>query len=1149
MSHSTSKYRFTAKLAGYLVAASHLIAAPQEDIQFRHITANDGLSRSWVTTMCQDYLGFMWIGTFSGLNKYDGYEIIQYYHDPQDSTSVGSNYVERIFEDSRRNLWVNCTQPAPLCRYDRDRDRFVRIPLAGGASDFLEDSEGRLWVVGRGLYLYDHKGDSFEHHPTFEDTVATRFTRIAEDRNGDLWIVAGEPSGVVRYNPESGKATHYTHDPENPRSLSHNAATWIETDDSGYIWISTAGGGLNRTHVDTDGDFTHFRHDKEKPGTIATDWLLRMLIDREGNLWIGTENAGIDLLTEGAVTFHNYRKNGTNYKSLNSNSVHAITQDRLGDIWFGTYAGGVNIFNKSRQAIWHYQNIPGNPGSLSYDTVKDFTEDREGNLWVATDGGGLNLFDRQSKSFKHYDPQNSNLNDNAVLEIHQDSEGNLWIGTFTGGLSRFDRKKEEFTAYTEENSEQPSRQVYAIIEDSKGRLWVGGQKISLGKVYLGTFDWRTGSFDNSLVDSLKFSVTDLRFVEECLQGDLLFGVQEGLLRLQLDDDEFVLYTGGQGEELLSNSSVNAAIEAADYSIWVGTENGLNRIAPDGRVTRFFVRDGLPHDYIMGLCEDAFNRIWISTGGGLAQYDPHLERFMTYSLADGIQGVEFTRYSDYRAKNGTIFFGGTRGFNVIYPELVVTNEEVPRVSLTAFEIFNKPVSIGSEASPLSSHISVADEIVLSYQQAVFSFQFAALDFVAPEKNNYAYKLAGFEADWNYVGTKRSATYTSLPAGEYTFRVRGSNSDGIWNDEGTAIRVRITPPLWETAWFRLLIASLAAGVIILVYRIRVHSIEARKRQLEKQVDKRTIELREKNAELEIQKVRLEKALAELKHTRKELIEKAHKAGMADVASGVLHNIGNILNSVNTSATLLIQNVDTSKLCSLTKANELLKENIDDIEAFICNDPKGKKLLKYYLKVEELLHEEAKIQSKELERLSRGIERIKDVVGKQQQYASTEYLSEVLSLSEVLDEALSLQKDDPGNQQIRVRKDIDPSVTALVQKTKLIQVILGLMQNACESLSATGRLEREIAINIYRKDDRCYLEVSDNGIGIEQSSLRKIFNHGFSTRKGRDGFGLHSAANFVAEMKGRIRAESGGPERGAKFIVELPFADKLKVSEIAA
>ncbi|MBN2103461.1 hypothetical protein JW835_05400 [bacterium] len=831
---------------------SLLLYPKNNHLQFEHLTTERGLSQSTITCILQDHNGFMWFGTQDGLNRYDGYQFTVYRHHPSDSNSISSNSIYALFEDSQKNLWVGTESGLDLFhstantfrhyRHDADNDSSLSHNQVMSIS---EDKKGDLWIGtnGGGLNRYDREKDRF-----------VRFKQIPDDPNSlssnDLYTVYCDSRDYVWIGSWHGHVDLYRVNNQQFVRFKRFGDFIIRSvleDQDGDIWICTHGDGLIRVRIDSLGNFkqSRYRHNTWNANSLCGNAVFTIREDQQNRLWIGTENEGLNVFNKETGAFQHYTSDVFDKKSLSHNSIWSIYEDRTGNFWIGTFAGGINLLPQFGGGFRHYQHNPGNDQSLSHNSVTSFFEDSQGDLWIGTDGGGLNIFDEEDGTFNHYDTRNSQLSSNSVLSIFEDSRGRCWIGTWAGGLNLFDRKTGRSRQYTRENSGLSSNNVFSIIEDRKGRLWIGA---FWGGVSCLEFD--NNRFINFTIQNSQLTDDHIRVVIEDAFGKLWIGGDLGLNCLDPETRSIVTFRHDEEDTTsISKGWVLTILEASDSTLWVGTTGGLNRFHRDTETfTRFYIKDGLPNDAIKGLREDDHGNLWLSTNKGISRYDPKTGEFKNYDISDGLQGNEFYQCSHFKSSHGDIYFGGVNGFNVFHPSELTHNTYVPPIVFTDFQIFNRPVPIGDN-SPLNAHISEVKHIRLSYKQNVISFEFAALNYIFPEKNQYAYRLAGSDFDdWNYVGTKRSATYTNLDPGEYSFIVMASNNDGVWNETGVSVDIIIEPPFWETWWFRLCVALLIGLILFMLYKWRVRSHHTHRRKLEMEVRERTIEVEQQKKQVE-------------------------------------------------------------------------------------------------------------------------------------------------------------------------------------------------------------------------------------------------------------------------------------------------------------
>jgi signal transduction histidine kinase/ligand-binding sensor domain-containing protein len=823
------------------------VSAQSGSIRFENISTEQGLSQSTVNAIIQDRQGFLWFATEGGLNQYDGYQFTVYHHDPDNPRSLSDNFVLALYEDRDGTLWVGTN--VGLDRLDRSSGNFIHYPKDLTGSDELgripvsaisQDPSGTLWVgtygsglgvlnlstnritiyrnhpvdasslsndsvntiyVSRagevwigtdgGLDRFDHKTGSFVHDlqasmgSPLPDNVPVR--SIYEDEQNLMWI--GTRSGLIQWDRSGNRFVLHRHDPHDPESISDDSIRSIYEDSQGTLWIGTLR-GLNR-YDKTQNHFIQYLHDPNDPYSLSSDYVRPIFEDHSGVLWIGTSYGGLNKYARATQKFTLYNNHPGLPNNLSDNNIWSIYKDKSNTLWIGTFFLGLNQLDLSSGKVTIYQNDPSKPTSLSNNEIRAILRDHNGILWIGTEHGGLNKLDPAAGSFGHYqhnpaDP--TSLSSDNVFSLFEDRLGRLWIGTENGGLNRFDQASGTFVHYNHDASDPLSLSdngVRAIYEDHSGDIWIGTE----------------------------------------FGGLNLWDNQAGHFKIFRHDPA--------NPASLSNDWVLSILEDKNGTLWLGTSGGgLNRFDREKQsFTHYTVKDGLPDDTVFGILADADGNLWLSTNQGLSKFTPPAGTFRNYDISDGLQGNQFNPGAYFQAQNGEMFFGGTKGFNEFHPNLVKDNPIAPPVVITDFKKYNQTIQMN-----LASNQSIR----LSYRDNFISFDFAALDFNAPGKNQYAYMMEGVEKDWVYAGTRRYASYSNLRGGNYTFRVKASNNDGIWNSEGTEIRIHITPPIWQTWWFIGMVCLVAGAGAFGGYRLRVRDIEARNRELVKRVEQRTHEL---------------------------------------------------------------------------------------------------------------------------------------------------------------------------------------------------------------------------------------------------------------------------------------------------------------------
>jgi PAS domain S-box-containing protein len=888
---------------------------PGSIIRFEHLSIEDGLSQNAGLAIFQDSKGYLWIGTQDGLNRYDGYTFKIYKHDPDDPASISHNSILAIEEDKDGYLWIG-TWGGGLNRFDPAAETFVPYHFDAKEPSSLsndtvtairQDSSGVLWVgtLG-GLDRYNPLTDRFDHFkndPNDPESLSSdAVSVIFEDSHHQLWIGTGavgvEGSGLNSFDPATGKAVRYQHDEFVSQSLSSNNIASIYESFDGTFWIATGGfslpgGGLNQFNPRT-GTAEHFLHNPSVADSLSANELMTLWGDSNSGLWIGTWATGLERMEFSRPGhFEHYQNDRFFPESLSGDEVWSLFKDRSGILWIGTSHSGINKLSANSGQFSLYRNIPSNPYSLSTNAIGAFSEDNYGNIWIATWGAGLDRLDLHSGRFTHYrhDPMNpESLSDDLFMDVYVDDYGMVWAGTLGKGLDYLHPMTRRVTHYVHDPEDPTSiadDNIAAIIPDRKGGLWVG----TFGG--LSHFDGKTKTFTNYGNDPANpASLTENKVVSLYLdpkRSVLWIGTWGGgLNQLDLKDPlhadpqraSFIDYRHNPDDSSsLSEDSVWAIHQTSDGLLWLGTQLGLNRFNPTtGMFERYTEKNGLPNNVVLGVLEDLFGKLWLTTNNGLAQFDPEAETFITYDISDGLQSNEFNSNAYFRARSGIIFVGGINGFNLFNPINIKPNPFAPKVAVTGFQVFNQPLKVD-----LSGH----EPIQLSYKQDFISFEFAAFDFQAPQKNQYAYKLEGFDKDWIQAGNRRYANYTNLPGGQYIFRVKASNSDGVWNETGMAIPISITPPIWQTWWFNGSLIILLAVLVAGGFRWRLNTVHEQNILLETQIAERTSELRETNSLLEKeieQRKRAETALSKRAASELKLSEARFQAIFDNVAVGV-------------------------------------------------------------------------------------------------------------------------------------------------------------------------------------------------------------------------------------------------------------------------
>lgn len=837
--------------------------------RFEQITIDHGLSQGTVTCILQGKKGFMWLGTQDGLNMYDGYKFTLFKKNIRNANSLSDNIIRCLFEDAEGALWVGTEYG--LNKFDKTTMSFQR----------------------------------FLHNPESMNSLSSNvISSISVDKKGTVWVgtIGGGLNSIVFSSRDKSHSTvtRYLHDESDSASIPDNQVNVIFEDRAGRLWLGTEHAGLVQFDAATQ---RFIPYAMKQPGRLKQDITVNCIReDKSGTLWIGVNTDGLYSFNRSTGKIQHHPVNPNSNRQSGGIDIVAIAEESPDILWLATRASGLIKYSKSSGEFLTYRQDDNEPNSLSYNSLLSVYLDRSSLLWIGTNGAGINTLYTQAKVFKLYQHQVNNVNSlrhNSVRAIYEDNEGYLWVGTY-GGLDKIDRRTGVYKHFSSSGTGQATLfddVVYCIIEDpaSKGNiLWIGTEGDGLYRMDCLSERVRKFNLDDEHESGNGFD----KVYSLCMgnKNDLWVGTRDGLVRLDkirgtvkrytqqqyninslsfnhvtsiLMDRSGVLWVGTYGGGLnrfypetetfqhyindesnpssISNNRVKCLFEDQSGNFWIGTDGGgLNKFdRARGTFTHYEGKNFLPSDVVYGILEDEKQHIWMSTNNGLAKFNPATGIWRTYSIVDGLQSNEFNSGACYRSMHGEMFFGGVRGFNAFFPENVSDNSYMPPIVITELQIFNKTVGIGEEINGrviLQQRISDTKELTLSYAENVFSFEFVALNYINPSKNLYAYLLEGFDNTWTFSdASKRFATYTNLDPGTYVFKVRGSNNDGIWNNEGAAITITVTPAFWKTPTFYSLAGLSVLALVGMVYYFRVSRLE-REKEMQQKLSQMLIEQQE-------------------------------------------------------------------------------------------------------------------------------------------------------------------------------------------------------------------------------------------------------------------------------------------------------------------
>jgi len=1085
-----------------LGAQTYVSQAQINKIKFDYLTVNDGLSSNRIWCIYRDSKDYLWMSTDVGLDKYDSYQVKKYRYDEKQQGTISSNNITCIYEDREKHMWFGAVNG--LNFYDPAKDNFKVFnndPADKNSinsnyiNSILEDKKGNLWIVSDGnclnkwtpktqnfiRYQFESKKNNLYAHPA---------RMIANDSKGNLWVVSYS-RGIYRFEPESGKFTKYD-DPS--IDFGNNCYKTLYIDSQDKIWIATDGNGFF-SYDPSSNTFEQFGSKGDGYGTNKKN-ILDIIPEDNSHLLLAIDQGGINRFDKVSKTFEYILSDQTNDDGLNNNGIWCFHKDREGILWIGTSGGGINYWNPQKEKFKLFKHT-GNPNSLSYNFTGCFYEDYQGLIWIGSDGGGVNIYNPETDNFKIYkhDPSNPfSLSGDVIRSITEDKDHDVWIATWDAGLNRYDRKTGKFYHYQPDKNNPSSlstKSVWILTIDYKGILW-----LSINNVGIDLFNKEKGVISRFRPDPTNpktISSNECWMFFEDFEKNMWICTENGLNLYDRVTNSFKVIS-------FPENTIGAFLRDRDGNLWVGTyTKGLYYCNPNGKIIKTFsTSDGLSNNTIKAITEDNHGNVWISTNSGISKLDRKTQKFRNYSKEDGLQGDQFFQQSFLKTSKGEIYFGGYNGFNSFYPDSLKDNKFIPPVYITDFQIFNKPVTFGVPGSQFPTHISEAKIITLNWNQSVFSFSFAGINYTHPEKNQYAYMMEGFEKDWNYTNvSRRYVTYTNLDPGEYTLHIKASNNDGVWNEKGVSLKIIILPPWWKTLWFKFISLIIIGLIIYSGYSLKLKLYRDKQIELSMLVEKRTQEITLAN-NLLVQKQNLIKLQTDTIQEANYELTKSNTT-KDRILSIIGHDLRNPFNVVSGFSEILLE-----------EYRDLPPETIEQYLNLISNSSKNGNVL-----LENLL-----------------------------QWSRTQTGGIIfepihLNLLLVAEESFNFLEGDALKKNITIQLQIDPDISVEADENMLKTILRNLLSNAIKFTRENG------SITVYSslKSDHVELCVSDSGVGIPEEKIPLLFNidtnistRGTSHETGT-GLGLILCKEFVEKHHGKIWVESA-VGIGSQFKFTLPL-----------
>jgi len=814
-------------------------AQPQEKFQFNHFSADHGLSQTHFGAILRDKKGYMWFGTWNGLIKYDGYSFTTFLTDPRNKNSLPDTDVDHLCEDGEGNIWSSPEGSPYLSKYNPHKNNFTIYRHdeknkfsgpQGNITCLTTDKHGQLWIgTDAGVCFYEAATDKFINlsEIIYPDTLSSQSTRcLMVDHDGLLWI--GTANGISIYDIANKKIKPFAPSDRNYATVKKEIISMLE-EHSGNIWISLWANGLYRYNP-LKGTSEIYRHSGHDPNSLGTDEVTKLIEDSHKNIWAGMWG-GISVYQQQTNNFKTFYAEPNDIHSLTTNQIINLFEDKSGVMWIGTSGGGLNNCYLPDKKFKVYQNY--DKDFISHFPLSLY-KDSKGRIFMTTFGAGVQEFNPLSGTFKSYKVSLLNkkkVDPNFSFGTFEASDGNFWVVSFNDGLHKLDRKTGKFTTI-HSTADNPDTTFHfasnCIVEDLNKRLWIGTNN---GLKY---YDLETKTFselENFRRDTNQLSSDAIVSLYCDNEGVLWIAGTNGLTLLSTKNGQVKIFKHDVNNPWsVSNNNINYFYDDRKGTVWIGTKGGgLNRF--DKRSERFIAYttiDGLPDNTVYGILNDNNGNLWLSTNKGICKFTPPSSEnnkiaCRNYNMSDGLPGNEHYLNTCVNGDDGTLYFASTAGLIAFKPAELTDNSFIPPIVITEFSVLNKVVTPNDSTGILKLPADETKEIKLSYRQNVFSFSFSALNYVHPEKNKYAYLLEGFDKDWVYTdASKRFVNYTNLDPGDYTFKVKASNNDSVWNEIPTTIHLIITPPFWQTWWFRTLLIIAVAALVYGIYRYRLSQL---------------------------------------------------------------------------------------------------------------------------------------------------------------------------------------------------------------------------------------------------------------------------------------------------------------------------------------
>lgn len=1089
-------------LAIYLGLLLAVISGQRRQVYFEHIELDKMSFQSSIRGIAQDNDGFLWFGTISGLYRYDGYNSKVYRNDPFDENSLSDNVITDVVNDSRGLLWVgtknggiNIFDPVTE-KFNEFKSGFNNFPvITKEINSIYEDSQKNIWICtdGNGLFKINRLSKqviNFRNIKGENSTISSnKVLTVYEDKSGKIWV--GTSEGINNYDPVYMKFSKFTINQEETENPGKTAITKFIEDNYGNLWIGSDK-GLFRLNL-SEQKMKRYTGSYLTEGTLSGNEVTNLYIDSSGKLWISA-TFGLNIYVPETDSFIRYFRTLSDPLVISNNYIYGVFEDSGNTIWVGKKNGGLNKYNPQAKKFDHYMVDVENVNSVGSNTIRTLFEDKLQNVWIGTYDSGLFYYNRKKNKYFSFEntPLRTVIGNSNISSVLQDNDGDFWIGTWKG-LCRIKVKLDEKSDFPQiisfdlfSNNEYDTTTVSCntikcVFQDSRENIWVATEN-GLNLLNRANNKFRRFFNEPGNPNTISDNRIQTKSVCEDIDGSIWVATWNGLNHLLIKNKKdifnseikFVHYFSNYLDtSSISDNRIISTYRDITGTLWFGTYGGgINKVikSQDGSVKfkSFNTEDGLPNDIIYCIEGDGKGNLWFSTDNGLCKFNPSDGSSSTFNVADGLQSYQFFWGAGYKSPGGRLYFGGANGFNSFYPENIKLNSHIPPVVLTKFSVLDKEKFLGKNLN----HIK---EIVLSYEQNLVSFEFSALDYAAPERNVYAYKLEGFDEQWNYSVNRRYASYSNLEGGEYVFMVKGTNNNGLWNPTPKSVKIIIIPPLWKTLWFRISAILILVILIIVLIRWQIRRIRNINGELAEELKKRK----------------------EIENYLRESKEKAEESEnlKSEFLAEMSHEIRTPINSILSYSSLLESELETKIPDELKDGFEIIRKG-------------GKRLIRTI----DLILNMSSLQSGRYEANFKYIDLNEVISG---------VLNELGGKAEI--KGLRIHFDKPETEKL-VFADFET----------VNQIFLNIIDNAIKYTRAG-----EVAVCIISEDNLIKVKVKDTGIGISEDFIPHLFTaftqeeRGYTRRFEGNGLGLALTKKYV-ELNNAEIFVSSLKKKGTEFIV---------------